>query len=62
VTTVPAGVEPARLTVRRLAASRRALPLAGVLGLAAFLDFYRLTQNAYANTYYAAAVRSMLRS
>ncbi len=62
MTTVPAGVEPARLTVRRLAASRRALPLAGVLGLAAFLDFYRLTQNAYANTYYAAAVRSMLRS
>jgi 4-amino-4-deoxy-L-arabinose transferase-like glycosyltransferase len=36
--------------------------LAGVLGLAALLNLYRLQQNGYANTYYAAAVRSMLAS
>jgi 4-amino-4-deoxy-L-arabinose transferase-like glycosyltransferase len=36
--------------------------LAGVLALAAFLDLFRLSQNGYANTYYSAAVRSMLSS
>ena len=33
-----------------------------ILAVAAFLDFFRLEQNGYANTYYAAAVRSMLKS
>ena len=33
-----------------------------VLALAAFLDFFHLSRNGYANTYYAAAVRSMSRS
>ena len=47
---------------RRLAASWHLVALGGVLGLAAFLDFFRLDQNGYANTYYAGAVRSMLRS
>jgi 4-amino-4-deoxy-L-arabinose transferase-like glycosyltransferase len=36
--------------------------LAGVLGVAALLNLYRLAQNGYANTYYSAAVRSMLAS
>jgi 4-amino-4-deoxy-L-arabinose transferase-like glycosyltransferase len=51
-----------RLDVRRLAASWHVPALAGVLALAAFLDFFRLSRNGYANEYYAAAVRSMLRS
>ena len=36
--------------------------LALILTLAAFLDFWRLSQNGWANTYYAAAVRSMAHS
>ena len=36
--------------------------LAGVLLLAAFLHFFRLEQQGYANLYYAAAVKSMLTS
>ena len=36
--------------------------LSGILALSAFLNLYKLTQNGYANTYYAAAVRSMLLS
>ena len=48
--------------VRRLSASWHLVALTGVLALAAFLDFFRLSRNGYANTYYAAAVRSMLRS
>jgi len=47
--------------------SRRALltrhaPLAGVLGLSALLNTWALSQNGYANTFYSAAVESMLRS
>jgi 4-amino-4-deoxy-L-arabinose transferase-like glycosyltransferase len=38
------------------------LALAGILLLSAFLDFFRLNQEGYANTYYAAAVKSMLSS
>ena len=45
-----------------LAAQWHRLALAGVLGVAAALDFVRLGQNGWANTYYSAAVRSMLRS
>ena len=36
--------------------------LVAIMGLAAFLDLFRLTRNGYANTYYSAAVRSMLQS
>jgi 4-amino-4-deoxy-L-arabinose transferase-like glycosyltransferase len=52
--------QPARIGVRRLTASRQAVALSGILALSAFLNAYKLTQNGYANTYYAAAVRSML--
>jgi 4-amino-4-deoxy-L-arabinose transferase-like glycosyltransferase len=51
-----------RLDVRRLAGYWHVGALGAVLGLAAFLDFFHLSRNGYANTYYAAAVRSMLRS
>jgi 4-amino-4-deoxy-L-arabinose transferase-like glycosyltransferase len=46
----------------RLTTSWHRVALAGVLALAAFLDLFRLSQNGYANTYYSAAVRSMLSS
>src|SRR5438874_5898743 len=36
--------------------------LIGVVAIAAFFNFWRLTQNGYGNTYYAAAVRSMTQS
>ena len=48
--------------VRRLATSWHVGAVGSVLALAAFLDFFRLDRNGYANSYYAAAVRSMLRS
>jgi 4-amino-4-deoxy-L-arabinose transferase-like glycosyltransferase len=38
------------------------LGLAAILVLSGLLQFVRLSQNGYANTYYAAAVKSMLRS
>ena len=38
------------------------LGLAAILVLSALLQFVRLSQNGYANTYYAATVKSMLRS
>ncbi len=47
--------------VRRLAASWHVGAVGGVLALAAFLDFFRLDRNGYANTYYAGAVRSMVK-
>jgi 4-amino-4-deoxy-L-arabinose transferase-like glycosyltransferase len=46
----------------RVSTSWHRVALAGVLALAAFLDLFRLSQNGYANTYYSAAVRSMLSS
>jgi len=48
--------------VRGLRLSWHHAALGCVLGLASALDFVDLSQNGYANTYYAAAVRSMLRS
>src|ERR1700721_2788184 len=36
--------------------------LAGILVLSGLLEFIKLGQNGYANIYYSAAVRSMLRS
>jgi 4-amino-4-deoxy-L-arabinose transferase-like glycosyltransferase len=40
----------------------RHLALAGVLALSAVLNTHRLSQNGYANIYYSAGVKSMLRS
>ena len=57
----PAGAR-SRVAARRVAASWHVPALVGVLALAAFLDLYRLGQNAWANEYYAGAVRSMLKS
>ncbi len=51
-----------RPRIRRLAVKPHYVPLAGILALAACLDFWSLTQNGYANAYYAGAVRSMLKS
>jgi 4-amino-4-deoxy-L-arabinose transferase-like glycosyltransferase len=53
---------PARPRARRVAVRPHHVALAGILALSACLDFWSLTQNGYANTYYAGAVRSMLRS
>jgi 4-amino-4-deoxy-L-arabinose transferase-like glycosyltransferase len=50
------------VSARRFVAAWQRPAMALVLALAVFLDFFRLSQNGYANTYYAAAVRSMLRS
>ncbi len=36
--------------------------LAGILVLSGLLEFVKLSQNGFANTFYAAAVKSMLRS
>jgi len=57
--------EPLRLVERATAAVTRrpqVVALTGVLALSAYLNLARLDQNGYANTYYSAAVRSMLRS
>jgi 4-amino-4-deoxy-L-arabinose transferase-like glycosyltransferase len=62
VSVQPVAVQPAQIAVRRLAASWHLAALTGILGLATFLDFFRLSQNGYANTYYAGAVRSMTQS
>jgi 4-amino-4-deoxy-L-arabinose transferase-like glycosyltransferase len=62
VSTQAAVVAPRRDLAGRLSASWNVGAVAAVLGLAAFLDLFRLNQNGYANTYYSAAVRSMLRS
>jgi 4-amino-4-deoxy-L-arabinose transferase-like glycosyltransferase len=51
-----------RVALRSLAARPQTLALAGVLVISAFLNCWRLDQNGDANTYYAAAVRSMLGS
>jgi 4-amino-4-deoxy-L-arabinose transferase-like glycosyltransferase len=48
--------------VRSLRLAWHRVALGGVLALAAALNTVHLSQNGYANTYYAAAVRSMLRS
>ena len=59
---ISSAAQPTRIAVRRFAASRHGVALSGILALSAFLNLYKLTQNGYANTYYAAAVRSMLLS
>jgi hypothetical protein len=70
-TTTPRAAEPAPPPRSRRAAasprhSRAVVPehvgLAAILVLSGLLQFVRLSQNGYANTYYSAAVKSMLRS
>ena len=67
-TITPRAAEPARPR-RESAAPRRSrsvapvhLGLAAILVLSGLLEFVRLSQNGYANIYYSAAVKSMLRS
>ena len=55
-------VAPPRDLVRRVAGHWHRLALGAIVAPAALLDFLRLSQNGYANTYYAGAVRSMLES
>jgi 4-amino-4-deoxy-L-arabinose transferase-like glycosyltransferase len=61
-TTAVAAAPALETASRRWWPRRCHLPLLAVLALAAYLDFWRLSQNGYANTYYSAAVRSMLKS
>jgi 4-amino-4-deoxy-L-arabinose transferase-like glycosyltransferase len=61
VEAAPLRARPTTLA-RRLTARRQLAALGGVLAVAAFLDFFRLEQNGYANEYYSGAVRSMLKS
>jgi 4-amino-4-deoxy-L-arabinose transferase-like glycosyltransferase len=61
----PAAERPAASLRARLPAVRvglRHLALAGVLALSAVLNTNRLSQNGYANIYYSAGVKSMMRS
>ncbi len=67
-TITPRAAEPARPR-REGAAPRRSrsvtpvhLGLAAILVLSGLLEFVRLSQNGYANVYYSATVKSMLRS
>lgn len=52
----------ARPLAARAAVRAPHVALGGVLALSAFLDFWRLSLNGYANEYYAGAVRSMTAS
>lgn len=52
--------ERANATTARLTWDR--LALGGILALSALLNFYALSREGYGNTYYAAAVKSMLQS
>jgi len=52
--------EPARSPLARVRPRHAAL--LAILALSAVLDTYKLTQNGYANTFYSAAVKSMLLS
>jgi 4-amino-4-deoxy-L-arabinose transferase-like glycosyltransferase len=66
-TATPHGSAPAPAARRRarLLDTRvhpRHLALAGVLALSAVLNTFRLSQNGYANVFYSAGVKSMLRS
>src|SRR5450432_1401917 len=50
------------VALRQLLTRPHAIAMGGVLGLATFMNCWRLEQNGDANTYYAASVRSMLDS
>ena len=65
------GAQPLRLGEATVGAEAKAisatgtgqrLAVAGTLLLSAFLNFFQLTQEGYANLYYAAGVKSMLTS
>jgi 4-amino-4-deoxy-L-arabinose transferase-like glycosyltransferase len=61
----PAATQPLTWLRTRLSAVRvgpQHLALAGVLAFSAVLNTHRLSQNGYANIYYSAGVKSMLRS
>jgi len=63
----PALTEPLEMVARRRWAplarvSPHHLALAAVLALSALLNTYRLSQNGYANIFYSAGIKSMLRS
>ena len=59
----PTGVHPAAGgDPPWLSAATRRIALGVIMALAAILDFYALSQEGYANSYYAAAVKSMLQS
>lgn len=62
MTTSEATLGGARPTVARIEAVWQRAALVGILGLSAFLNAFQLGQNEFANTYYSAAVRSMLES
>lgn len=57
-----AGREERATPGRRVRVLPQHLALAAVLGLSAILNVHRLARNEWANTFYSAAVRSMLRS
>jgi len=59
-TRVPVGGRRARWLSARPGPQH--LALAGVLALSALLNIHRLSQNGYANIYYSAGVKSMMRS
>src|SRR5919202_1016359 len=62
---VKASVRPVRWAGQaytRAEAPKGRLALAANLALSAFLNLFRLTNEGYANTYYAAAVKNMLTS
>jgi 4-amino-4-deoxy-L-arabinose transferase-like glycosyltransferase len=56
------GSKPAELERRRARLAPQHLALFGVLALSALLNVNRLAQNGYANIFYSAGVKSMLRS
>jgi 4-amino-4-deoxy-L-arabinose transferase-like glycosyltransferase len=60
--TAPALTEARALSRPRVRVSLTGLSLAGISVLAAVLNFVHLDQEGYANTYYAATVKSMLQS
>jgi 4-amino-4-deoxy-L-arabinose transferase-like glycosyltransferase len=62
VEAVSASVAPPRTLAARLSPRWHIVGLTAILAVAAFLDFFRLNRNGYANEYYAGAVRSMLKS
>src|SRR5579862_5312686 len=66
VATIPPGAAKARgrfrTTLHAADIGWEHAGLCAVLVLSGLLEFVRLSQNGYANTYYSAAVKSMLRS
>jgi hypothetical protein len=64
--TVEAAVSPPRShstpVTRQIMLPWHHVALGAILALAAFLDFFQLSRNGYANSFYAAAVKSMSES